>query len=225
MQNYAGRLLEFRLEADGRTAVRVSCPDKAIPAPGQYLLAHAPGDSDAALAGILFPTEYGPGSFIAASPLPETWQIGTPLHLRGPLGKGFRLPAPLRNLALLCLTHSPARLLPLIHHADNTALFTAFPFPNLPASVEINPLEDLPHALRWADFLALEIPLERLPELPNMFGLGDHYLPCPAQALVITPMPCGGLADCGVCAVGGHRYSLACKDGPVFDLKVLFRGK
>jgi hypothetical protein len=33
-------------------------------------------------------------------------------------------------------------------------------------------------------------------------------------------MPCAGLADCGVCAVELRRgWKLACKDGPVFDLR------
>jgi NAD(P)H-flavin reductase len=37
--------------------------------------------------------------------------------------------------------------------------------------------------------------------------------------LVVAPMPCGGLAECGVCAVTTRRgWKLACKDGPVFDL-------
>ena len=43
-----------------------------------------------------------------------------------------------------------------------------------------------------------------------------------AQVLVRTPLPCGGIAACGVCAVhltGSSRdYRLACKDGPVFQL-------
>ena len=232
MQNYVGSVLELRLEANGQKTARISYPEKAIPVPGQYLLAHAPGDTDAALAGVLYPTKQSLGSFIAAPPLPSTWQVGTPLHLRGPLGKGFRLPASIRNLALVSLCDTPARLLPLIENAENTALFLPSPqLPHsptpLPSSIEINPLPDLPAALQWADFLALDLPLERLPELPQILGLtNDRYLPCPAQALIITPMPCGGLADCGVCAVTtGKTYQLACKDGPVFDLKELLRDK
>ena len=45
-------------------------------------------------------------------------------------------------------------------------------------------------------------------------------LAIPAQALVLGPMPCGGLADCGVCAVTTRSdWKLACKEGPVFDLE------
>jgi NAD(P)H-flavin reductase len=43
-----------------------------------------------------------------------------------------------------------------------------------------------------------------------------------AQVLVRTSIPCGGIADCGVCAVmTKSNWKLACKDGPVFDLKEL----
>lgn len=231
MQNYVGNVSEFQLTPEGRRAAHIACPAKAIPAPGQYLLAHAPDDTDAPLAEVLFPLERSATSFIAAPPIPPTWQLGTTLHLRGPLGKGFRLPGQIRNLALVALNETISRLLPLLPLADNVALFTSSPShlftasPFLPTSLEINPLTDLPAALRWADFLALDLPLARLSSLPKLLGLSkDRYLPCPAQALIITPMPCGGIADCGVCAVGdARRYWLACKDGPVFDLKDLMK--
>jgi hypothetical protein len=62
-----------------------------------------------------------------------------------------------------------------------------------------------------------------------MLGLREHVgerwqtrFRFEAQALVITPMPCGGIAECGVCAVTARRgWKLACKDGPVFDLTEL----
>ena len=35
-------------------------------------------------------------------------------------------------------------------------------------------------------------------------------------------MPCGGAAECGICAVPfGRGWKLACKDGPVFELNPL----
>lgn len=233
MQNYVGNISEFQLSAEGEKTARITCPPKAIPAPGQYLLAHTAEDPEAPLAEVLFSAGRDPGSFIAAPPIPPSWQLGTSLHLRGPLGKGFRLPGAIRNLALVTLGDTLTRLLPLLPLADNAALFTASPSPLfssspfLPLALEINPLADLPAALAWADFLALDVPLERLPDLPKLLGLSnDRYLPCPAQALVLTPMPCGGLADCGVCAVGrGHNVRLACTEGPVFDLKDLLRDK
>jgi dihydroorotate dehydrogenase electron transfer subunit len=42
------------------------------------------------------------------------------------------------------------------------------------------------------------------------------------KALVMTPIPCGGIAECGACAVPAHRgWKLACRDGPVFNLNEL----
>jgi hypothetical protein len=38
-------------------------------------------------------------------------------------------------------------------------------------------------------------------------------------------MPCGGLAECGVCALPAHRgWKLLCKDGPVLELGELLDG-
>jgi hypothetical protein len=79
---------------------------------------------------------------------------------------------------------------------------------------------DLTGKVSWADLLVIDLPNERLPVLRNDLGLGPYdRIPIPVQALIAIPMPCGGLADCGVCAVPAVKgYKLACKDGPVFDL-------
>ncbi|GAB4580551.1 MAG: hypothetical protein Fur0022_32930 [Anaerolineales bacterium] len=230
MQKYVGKVSEFQFSPEGKLTVQITCPPQAIPMPGQYLLVHAPHDEEAPLAHVIFPAHCAGESFVAAPPVPATWQIGTSLHLRGPLGKGFQLPGPVRNLALISLGETVSRLLPLLALADNSALFTSSPLhllsPSLPSSLEINPLSDLPAALRWANFLAFDLPLARLLDLPKLLDLAqDDPLPCPAQALIFTPMPCGGIADCGVCAVGrGSKSRLACTEGPVFDVRELLRG-
>lgn len=233
MQNYVGIVAEFQLNPEGKKTARLTCQEKAIPAPGQYVLAHAAADGEAPLATVLFCAEGGTSSFIAAPPIPDTWQLGTSLQLHGPLGKGFHLPGQIRNLALVALGDTVSRLLPLLAFADNPALFlpphlfSSSPVSGatLPISIEINPVADLPAALAWADYLVLDLPLARVPDLPKLLGLpAHHFPPCPAQILIHTPMPCGGRADCGVCAVGdARRYWLACKDGPVFDLKDLMK--
>ena len=39
------------------------------------------------------------------------------------------------------------------------------------------------------------------------------------EVLVVTPMPCGGRAQCGVCTVATAKGAkLACEEGPVFPL-------
>ena len=100
------------------------------------------------------------------------------------------------------------------------ALFTDAPLPQLPSAVEAYPLNALPELLSWADFIALDLPTAALVDLRARLGLGVHgRLTCPAQALVLAAMPCGGVAECGVCAIPAHRgWKLACKDGPVFNL-------
>jgi hypothetical protein len=91
--------------------------------------------------------------------------------------------------------------------------------------VEVGPLSGLAEALAWADFLALDIPLVKLPDLGQILGVNLRQPPCPAQALVAVDMPCGGAAECGACGVKvSGKWKLACKDGPVFDLGKLLRG-
>ncbi len=225
MRSCIARITELRLDAGGRVQARITCPMGAIPRAGQYALASDPLDSDTALAEVFFPAEIDPLGFLAAAPVPHDWSPGKELVLRGPLGQGFDLPPDAHHIALAALGESAARLLPLAASAlagnASIAIFADVALPALPASLEIFPLAALPENLAWADFLALDLPLEKLPELRHCLGLqrGEN-LPCQVQALITTPMPCAAAAECGACTVpakGG--YKLACQDGPVFDLR------
>ena len=165
-----------------------------------------------------------PHGFPAAPPLPLDWTPGMVLELRGPLGRGFRLPAAARRIALVAWGSSPARLLPLVAPAlaqgADLALFCRPPLPRLPAALEAQPLNALPEALNWADFMALDASLEELSETFRAVQRAQAFavLPCPGQVLVDTVMPCAGLAECGACALPTRRgWKLACQDGPVFD--------
>ena len=179
------------------------------------------------LAVPLFPTGYTPDGFTSGPGLPASWLPGTRLALRGRLGNGFRLPEGARRLALACLGRTTARLRPLvawaIERGGAVALYDSggpgeAPYRAWPAELEIYPLDALPEAVAWADFLALDVPLGRLEEIPRVLGVPGRPA-CPAQVLVDAPFPCGGIAECGVCAVRTRRgWKLACKDGPVFDL-------
>ncbi|HEY3310596.1 MAG TPA: hypothetical protein VGK00_03045 [Anaerolineales bacterium] len=218
---------------DERRAARLSCPAALLPAPGQYLLAAALGDQETALAQPVFSAGVCLGGFHAAPPLPAHWQPGTQLDLRGPLGKGFSLPAGARAVVLAAFG-SCARLLALLEPAlaqkASVVLLADRPPAGLPAALEILPLAALPETAPWADYLALDLPRANLPELIDLLNLypREKYAQAKAfqpggltQALLETPMPCGGLADCGACAVTlrpGSGYKLACQDGPVFDL-------
>jgi hypothetical protein len=212
------------MDNHGAASAWIVCPESAVPVAGAYLLGSEERD---VLPMPLFLEAGAEGGFIAAPPLPRSWEPGQGLDLRGPLGRGFNLPQGLSRLGLAAFGKTASRLFPLIEQALRrgaaVSLFTDLLVPALPSAVEVNPLSSLPDGLAWADFLALDLPLPGLAELDGSLGLaGLRQLSCPGQALLLTPMPCGGTAECGVCAVLiGRSLKLACKDGPVFDLEEL----
>lgn len=231
MREYEGRVAEISLDPSGSVQAWIQCPAEAVPAAGRYLLAHAPADMDAPLPVPLFASSQLPDGFIAAPPVPSTWGPGVPILLRGPLGHGFDVPAGVQRLALVAAGTTAARLLPLAQSALDAnaavAVFTRAPVSaQLPASIEVFPFEGLPDPLAWADFMgwpdfmALDVPIDALGALPAWFGASGPA--CPAQVLVETWMPCAGVGECGACAVSTRRgWKLACKDGPVFNVKDL----
>ncbi len=217
-----GKILERFLD-ERRACARIACPQTLIPAPGQYLLAYNPA-SDDSLAVPVFSAGLSADSFLAASPLPSAWSPGVTLSLRGPLGRGFALPASARRVALAALDVTPAYLLGLIPKARAQgaaiSLVCEGPPEDIPSDVEIRPLAALAEICSWADYLALAASREEMRGWRERVRNGDQLnVTREAQALVVTPMPCGGLAKCGVCSVDVKRgLELACEDGPVFDL-------
>lgn len=228
MATGTGILTELRLELAGYSG-KIAFSPALRPAPGQYLAASGP-DPNEPLPVYLFPNWPETDGMRVAAPLPAGWTAGMNLNLRGPLGNGFRLPATARRVALAGLGSGPDRLMPLALQALSqqaaVALYAAQAPAGLPDEVEVLPLDLLPEALQWADFLALDIARPGLVELRARLGLSPFQSPdCPVQVLVATAMPCGGLAECGVCAVPGRGgWLLACSDGPVFDFNQIAEG-
>jgi hypothetical protein len=224
---YCGRVREIMIEEGGYLGAWISCPAEVIPAPGQYVLAYCKDDYDFYLGRSLFLKEASSRGFLTAPPVPVRWQPGDEVRLRGPLGRGFQLPENISRLVLVALGNTSGRLYPLAIQAlaknIDVVLFSPAPLPPLPAALEVQPLNTLPEAIHWADFIALDTDLKTLSVLRADLGLGAYEkFHCPAQVLIYIPMPCGGLADCGACAVPLRRgWKLACKDGPVFDLNSL----
>ena len=220
MHTGKGRVVEVIL-ADGSHYARVSCPEKLIPAPGQYLLAS--DDSDSPLPVPIFYTDSAPQGFIATAQ--NAWNPGQELFLRGPLGRGFTLPLSARKIGLVAFDESPARLRGLILPAlkQNASVVLVFNgnVDELPDEVEIQPLSALEEILQWADFIALDVERQNLLPLMERLETQNHLsVMREAQILIRAPMPCGGVADCGVCAVVTRSaWQMACKDGPVFDLR------
>jgi len=250
MRQGSGELTELYLE-NGLMGGRLLCPRNLSPSPGKYLLAHdpasparrGPGRADSPLPVPIFSAGSAPGGFLIAPPIPPTWSPGTRLSLRGPLGRGFTLPASARRVALVALSDTSARLRPLLLDAleqnASVVLVSELDLPDLPPEVEIQPVSALGDVVRWVDYLAIDVERESLPGLRDKLGLGRQakvkfeaqavspsrstfVARAPNEVLVVTPMPCGGMGDCGVCAVTARRgWKMACKDGPVFDLYVL----
>lgn len=220
MHTAKGLISELTLE-DGCLYARVSCPENMIPAPGQYLLAS--DGSDLPLPVPIYYTDSATGGFITLSA--PHWKPGDELYLRGPLGRGFALPATARKVALVAFDDVPARLrgliAPALKHNASIVLITSSSGDALPDDVEVQPLAAMGEILGWADYVALDVSRENLPELKTKL-LAPNQLAAvkDAQVLIRTPMPCGGVAECGVCAVMTRSsWKMACKDGPVFDWK------
>jgi hypothetical protein len=224
MHTGKGQVLELILQ-DGRRYARLACPSNLIPSAGQYLLASE--GPDVSLPFSLFYTDSAPQGFIAECPLTAPWTPGSVLYLRGPLGRGFSLPLSARKVGLVAFDHSPARLQGLVQPALNqgaaVVLVSGSTPDNLRDEVEVQPLAALDDILAWGDYFAIDVDRENLNRLRELLGTRSPYTAgLGAQILLRTPVPCGGMGECGACAVTLRSdWKLACKDGPVFDWREL----
>lgn len=223
MHTGPGQIAETYLDG----SARIDCAPELIPAPGQYLLAHA-DDSDSPLATPLFYSDSAPSGFRVAPRVPSVWRPGTRLNLRGPLGHGFDLPASARKVALIAWDDSPARLRGVMSRALKEKLEVVLvcnsAVQDVPEAVEVQPLHAAKQACNWADFIAFDVARENLFLIKEMFAeLAQIPAAREAQVLVRASMPCGGLAECGVCAVGvNNHWKMTCRDGPVLLLAEWF---
>jgi len=218
MKTGEGQLLEIYLDS----SMRIICPPELIPSPGQYILAYAVG-SNSPLAIPVFFSDSAPDGFRSA-PLDVDWTPGTHLNLRGPLGHGFSIPSSARKAALIAFDDSQRRLRGLIPLAlkqgAEVVLVSNSATDDIPEAVEVQPLQALTEIYQWADYAAFDVARENLNRLKEIFGgLNQAKAPHEAQVLIRAPMPCGALAECGVCALTiRHEWKMICKDGPVFEV-------
>ncbi|NJN80446.1 MAG: hypothetical protein HC797_08210 [Anaerolineales bacterium] len=77
--------------------------------------------------------------------------------------------------------------------------------------------------MKWADYVAIDVKGASLNQLREMLTQQNQVATkVEAQILIHTDMPCGGVAECGVCALTlNHNWKMVCKEGPVFGLKEL----
>jgi dihydroorotate dehydrogenase electron transfer subunit len=225
MNDGIAELTEISLNRkSAKNAGRIRCAPNLIPAPGQYLLARMERETDTPLAVPIFSAGLCAGGFTPAHPLPPSWLPGAQLNIRGPFGKGFKLPPTARFVALAAFGQNTTRLLGLMENAlaqnAATVLLTGTPPDDLSAAVEISPLSALSEITRWADYIAIDAPRSVLSPLTASLARSGYRND--GQILVETSIPCGGLGECAVCAVHLRKgFKLACKDGPVFDIQQL----
>jgi NAD(P)H-flavin reductase len=219
-----GKLGEIYLNS----SARIDCPPELIPAPGQYLLAHARG-SDSPLAVPVFFSTSTPNGFQCAPLIGSSWLPGTQLNLRGPLGHGFSIPAFARKIALIAFDDSFERMRGLIPTAlkqeAEIVVVCNGSVEGMSEAVEVQPLQSLPDIYHWADYAAFDLARGNLFQLKELLETaGQARVPREAQVLIRAPMPCGGLAECGVCSLTvKHDWKMVCKDGPVFELSSILK--
>jgi len=218
-----GEALVREVYLSGVAAARLDCPPGLVPGPGQFVLACLPGEADAPLGVALFASGFTAGGFLVCADWPSGWGPGARLLLRGPLGRGFTLPEAARRVTLAAPWSAPGRVLALAESAlaqgAAVTLVCASAPPDLSALIEVQPPAGLPEAAAWCDYLALDLPRARLERLGRALGLVQNAAAPAGQVLVGTDLSCGGLAECGLCAVITRRGArLACLEGPVFAL-------
>ena len=210
----------------GGRAAFLDCDPALIPAPGRYLQAHEEG-SESPLSTQLFAARIDAHGFLAAPPIPNAWGPGTVVNVRGPLGNGFGLPPTARRVALIAFNSAAARLLPIaesaLKQAAAVSLLTGESSSGLPLELEVHPLKALNEILRWCDYAAIDVEAASLGAFRQALGGSAARAPHgTAQVLVETWMPCGAIAECGVCAIRtAEGPRLVCADGPVFELSLL----
>ncbi len=203
--------------------LRVPTVLKIHPKPGQYFRVFAPGFHETISQPLFLCGETNHSWEVAGNILPH-WQPGTKLSWRGPYGHGFTLPPSASRVAILPWKVQGLTLLPLVQEALKKQAAVVWYADSiraeLPSPVEVLPMEMLPEVWKWADYLAIECNFSELAEVIEELVIHDRRsLSCDSQILVHTPLVCGGVGECGVCAVKTRKgWQLACKDGPVFDL-------
>ena len=221
-----GKILEIQQFGEHRRQAVIQLEDMPMPAPGQYLQVHRSQDRDQPVGLTVFPGGLElPSQFynriVSSPPIPNAWQPGDTIQVRGPLGKGFQIPPGAKRLALCAFAGVSDHLLPLaglmLAEDGEVALFTDGDFSRLPARIEVNPLADLADACKWADLLACAAPVEQFSQAQERL---EQLSPirCETQVLAYGQYPCAAMAECGVCAIRmrSGNFQLACQDGPVF---------
>jgi NAD(P)H-flavin reductase len=223
--NTTSAVIQQVSELAGQRAAVLHCQKPIHAEPGQYVaLVSEEFDTPIPLTPFVLNTE---GLSLQVSPIPEVWQPGKVLQVRGSFGHGFHLPPDSSRFALIGLDTHPNRLLYQLsacYRSGKEILLVCEDFqqlaslPQLPLSVEVLPISSIPEAVAWAQVIDIDCRLDDFQKLELHKDLLKHKSKDSlVEVLLATEMPCLGIAECGVCAVQTRKgYQLACKDGPVF---------
>ncbi len=173
-------------------------------------------------------------------------RTGDVLDVLGPVGRGWTVPADVRNLLLIGLEDAAGALLFLADNALKRSAYVtlllgaspqhdAFPTALIPPAVEYqfargaDPARALlelvdTDLMRWADALYTTLPLESYEALAGKIRRTRlRWNPGFAQGLVLAPMACY-VGICDTCRVPAFRKTWrACVDGPQCDLRDVVR--
>jgi hypothetical protein len=223
MRQFNARLEGIVRSPTDQSAAWLSCSSEDIPQPGQAVMAYKLEDHQP-LRKVLFPIQLLKDGFVADAPPEPSWRIGDILNLWGPLGQGFNPPQVADKWLLASFDNPPQRLFSLIQTGLDRGAAISLCTEQLPTNLspQVEWIQDITEALAWANYLALDLPLEAIPSLRTQLGLSpDGKIPAHAQVLIAQPIPCG-FGACYACALKGkHGSFLTCTDGPVFELDQL----
>ena len=218
-----GTIIEIS-ETAGELILQVALEKELFPLPGQYFSIRS-DDPCAVLPVSAYPV-FASGQIMSLLPdKAERWHAGQEISLRGPLGNGFSLPVSAGRVGLIGLAQKQALcLLPLarvlLDAGKEVALVSDAVLQGLPMDLEILPGEQAIEVCAWAETAAFAVGWEEIAALLNRFRFESSRKTI--EVLVMTEMPCSGLAVCGVCAVPTKKgWKHVCKEGPVFALNEL----
>jgi dihydroorotate dehydrogenase electron transfer subunit len=132
------------------------------------------------------------------------------------------MPSSARKVALIPFHEHSERLYPLIRPALKqgaaVVLVNGTNHEHLSDDVEVQPLSALGEILSWADWVAMDVAREAVPGLRELLGRQKQSPALrDAEVLIRTPVPCGGIAECGACSFAAKSgWKMACREGPVF---------
>lgn len=173
---------------------------------------------------VLVPGMAEKGEWLLAGSIPVGWQPGMQLRLRGPLGHGFTLPRSVRRVAFVSLDERVHMLIPLMYHAIGRAaevVYCGIRSPlHLPEQVEVFALHQWEEWWKWADYVAVQGTLSAaavfFKKIEIKYSLRNRQKAL--EVMIRQPFFCGGMAECGVCAVPSRKgWLLICQNGAVLD--------